>query len=182
MGERVVRGQLRAAVRFFARFLLALILIPGSLIPAAISADQDRAIAPDKAPDPKSFVGRWTASFKGEVFAILILKEEGGELGGTLNNFDLVVDKNGDLLDGTHKNVGEAKLLNPHFKSGALVFVVMQKDQYYPSTQFGFVPTSAREGLLTPSSDNPPYASSNSSVKPIPMVRDPLVVTNVAHR
>ena len=137
-----------------------------------VSAGQNDAQAKENSPDLKSFVGTWKASFKGEVFAIVILKEHDGALSGTLNNFDLSVDKEGNLLDGTHKDQGEAALLNAHFKSGALVFVVMQKDQYYPSTEWKFVPTSSQDGELTPSANNPPYANSGSSVKPIPMVRE----------
>jgi hypothetical protein len=162
----------RAAVFFLGISLLFAFVFFGVLHPTMISAGQNDTRAKESTPDLKPFVGTWKASFKGEVFAILVLKEHDGSLTGTLNNFDLSVDKEGNLLDGTHKDQGEAALLNPHFKSGALVFVVMQKDQYYPSTQFSFVPTIARAGELTPSANNPPYANSGASVKPIPMVRE----------
>lgn len=151
-------------------FLLACVCFGAP--PVTIPARQNDGQAKENPPDLKPFVGTWKASFKGEVFAILVLKEHGGVLSGTLNNFDLGVDKEGNLVDGTHKDQGEAALLNAHFKSGALVFVVMQKDQYYPSTEWKFVPMTAQEAELTPSANNPPYANSGSSVKPIPMVRE----------
>jgi hypothetical protein len=157
-------------------------LLGGSLLLACLGflaprvkalAGQNDVQTKENPPDLKSFVGTWKATYQGEVFAILVLKQDrGGTLAGTLNNFDLVVDKEGNLLEGTHKDQGEATLMNPHFKSGALVFVVMQKDQYYPSTQFTFVPKGTQDGELTPSPNNPTYANSNSIVKPIPMVRE----------
>jgi hypothetical protein len=166
-GERVYRGRRRPAAAFF----FGLLVFAG-IFSVAISAGQSEPQAKSSTPDLKSFVGTWKASFQGEVFAILVLKEKDGELTGTLNNFDLVVNKEGTLLEGTHKNLGDAALLNPHFKSGALVFVVMQKDQYYPSTEFTFAPTNGQDGELTPSANNPPYANNDATVKPISMVRD----------
>jgi hypothetical protein len=123
-------------------------------------------------PDLKAFVGTWKASFNGEVFAVLVLREQSGTLIGTLNNFDISVDKDGNLTDGTHKDQGDAPLLNARFKSGALVFVVMQKDQYAPSTEWKFVPKSADEGELTPVLDHQVNAPKDMVVKPIRMVRE----------
>jgi hypothetical protein len=65
--------------------------------------------ATDGKPDLKAFVGTWKASYKGDVFATLVLNEERGSLSGTLNNFDLSVDKEGNLTDGTHKDEGDAR-------------------------------------------------------------------------
>jgi hypothetical protein len=126
----------------------------------------------DAATDLKSFVGTWKASFNGEVFAVLVLRNERGSLAGTLNNFDISVDKDGNLSDGTHKDSGDAPLLNARFKSGALEFVVMQKDQYAPSTQWKFAPKSADEGELTPLLDHQVNAPKDMVVKPIRMVRE----------
>lgn len=128
--------------------------------------------AKDAPPDMKAFVGTWKASLKGEVFAVLVLHEERGNLEGTLNNFDISVDKDGNLTDGTHKDSGEAPLLNARFKSGALVFVVMQKDQYAPSTEWKFIPKSADEGELTPLLEHQVNAPKDMVVKPIRMVRE----------
>lgn len=122
--------------------------------------------------DPKSFVGTWKATFNGEVFAILVLREERGSLAGTLNNFDISVDKDGNLKEGTHKDSGDAPLLNARFKSGALEFVVMQKDQYAPSTEWKFIPKSANEGELTPLLGHQVNAPKDMVVKPIPMIRE----------
>jgi len=126
----------------------------------------------ENSPDLKSFVGTWKGSFNGEVFAILVLKEQGGALSGTLNNFDISVDKDGNLNDGTHKDQGDAPLLNARFKSGALMFVVMQKDQYAPSTEWKFIPKSADEGELTKLLDHQVNAPKDMVVKPIRMVRE----------
>jgi hypothetical protein len=126
----------------------------------------------DVAPDLTTFVGTWRASFNGEVFAVLTLRKERGSLAGTLNNFDISVDKDGNLSDGTHKDSGDAPLLNVHFRSGALEFVVMQKDQYAPSTQWKFVPKSADEGELTALLDHQVNAPKDMVVKPIRMVRE----------
>ncbi len=122
--------------------------------------------------DLKAFVGTWTASYHGEVFAILVLRQDRGSLAGTLNNFDINVDKDGKLTDGTHKDSGDAPLLNVRFKAGALFFVVMQKDQYAPSTEWKFAPKSAREGELTPSLDYQLNIPPDTVVKPIPMFRE----------
>jgi hypothetical protein len=123
-------------------------------------------------PDLKGFVGTWKASFHGEVFAILVLRIERGSLVGTLNNFDLGVDADGSLNDVTHMDSGEAPLLNTRFKSGALEFVVMQKDQYAPSTEWKFIPKSADEGELTPLLEHQVNAPKDMVVKPIRMVRE----------
>jgi hypothetical protein len=142
--------------------------VPGFHAAARQSAEQTK----ENSPDLKTFVGTWKASFNGEVFAVLVLKEQGGALSGTLNNFDISVDKDGNLSDGTHKDQGDAPLLNARFKSGALVFVVMQKDQYAPSTEWKFAPKSADEGELMPVLDHQVNAPKDMVVKPIRMVRE----------
>jgi hypothetical protein len=135
-------------------------------------ANQSTEQAKENPPDLKRFVGTWTATFNGEVFAILVLKEQGGSLSGTLNNFDISVDKEGNLIEPTHKDQGDAPLLNARFRSGALLFVVMQKDQYAPSTEWKFAPKSTDEGELTPVLDHQVNAPKDMIVKPIRMVRE----------
>jgi len=139
---------------------------------SAASMRQSTDQAKETQPDLKTFVGTWKATFNGEVLAILILKEQDGTLVGTLNNFDISVDKEGNLIDPTHKDQGDAPLLNARFRSGALLFVVMQKDQYAPSTEWKFVPKSADEGELTPVLDHQVNAPKDMIVKPIRMVRE----------
>ena len=152
--------------------LIFLVTLGAPALCSAASANQSTEQAKEAAPDLKSFVGTWKATFNGEVIAILVLKEEGGALSGTLNNFDISVDKEGNLIDPTHRDQGDAPLLNAHFKSGALVFVVMQKDQYAPSTEWKFAPKSADEGELTPVLDHQVNAPKDMIVKPIRMVRE----------
>ena len=135
-------------------------------------ANQNGEQARENSPDLKTFVGTWTGNFNGEVFAILVLKEQGGALSGTLNNFDISVDKEGNLIEPTHKDQGDAPLLNARLRSGALLFVVMQKDQYAPSTEWKFAPKSADEGELTPMLDHQVNAPKDMIVKPIHMVRE----------
>jgi len=126
----------------------------------------------DSQPDLKAFVGTWKARYQGDVFATLILKQERGTLSGTLNNFDLSVDKQGNLIDGTHKDDGDAPLLNVHFKSGALYFVVLEKDQYRNGMNWKFMPLNARQGELTPVLDHQEDAPRDLVVKPIRMERE----------
>jgi hypothetical protein len=124
-------------------------------------------------PDLKPFLGTWKASFGGKVFAILVLKQdERGEIAGTLNNFDIGRDKNGNLDDDTHIDVGDGPILNIHLRSGALYFVAIQKDQYAPSTEWKFVPKNASEGELTQMLDGQPYSPNGSVPKPIVMLRE----------
>lgn len=125
----------------------------------------------DAAPDLKPFVGTWKASFKGSVFATLILKEQDGKLSGTLNNFDVVTDKDGNLIDGTHADDGNAPLLNVHFKSGALYFVVLEKDQYSAGMNWKFTPLNAKEGTLAPLLELQDNIPPNVVIKPIQMLR-----------
>jgi hypothetical protein len=126
----------------------------------------------EKLPDLKAFVGTWTATYKGDVFATLILKEERGGLSGTLNNFDINVDKDGNLIDGTHKDEGDAPLLDVHFKSGALYFTVLEKDQYRDGMNWKFVPLSARRGELTPLLEHQEDVPKDYVVKPIHVLRE----------
>jgi len=139
---------------------------------AARGAQTSSNSAKDETPDLKAFVGTWTATYHGEVFAVLVLREYRGGLAGTLNNFDLSVDKDGNLSDGTHKDQGDAPLLNARFKDRALLFVVMQKDQYAPSTEWKFVPNSNGEGELTPVVDYQIGGPKEVVVKPIRMIRE----------
>jgi len=151
------------------------LLVAAACLPCAsllVSAGQAGPQATDAPPDLKAFVGTWKADFQGELVAILILKEHGGKLTGTLNNFDLAFDKNGNLADGTHIDFGDAPLLNVRFKSGALFFTAIEKDQYRPATEWKFVPVSAREGELTPLLDNQLDKPKDMVVKPIRMVRE----------
>ena len=172
VARRVLKCALMSSQ--LARHFAALILMVGlfTVCWAARAAQNSTDASKDAAPDLKTFVGTWKASFKGEIFAMLVLREERGSLAGTLNNFDISVDQDGNLSDGTHKDSGDAPLLNAHFKSGALEFVVMQKDQYAPSTQWKFAPKSPDEAELTPLLEHQVNAPKDMVVKPIRMVRD----------
>ncbi len=148
--------------------LLALAVLTEAWPSFALQGDKQ-----DSVPDLKAFVGTWKASYKGDVFATLILKQERGTLSGTLNNFDLSVDKEGNLIDGTHKDDGDAPLLNVHFKSGALYFIVLEKDQYREGMNWKFVPLDAQQGELTPLLALQEDVPKNLVIKPIRMVREP---------
>ena len=136
------------------------------------SIRQDASSSKQAAPDLKSFVGTWKATFKGDVFATLILKEQDGKLSGTLNNFDITTDKEGNLTDGTHTDNGDAPLLNIHFKSGALYFIVLEKDQYSAGMNWKFVPLNAQESELTPLLELQDNVPPNVVIKPIRMLRE----------
>jgi len=164
-------GPLAAKDTAFARALL-LATACVALLSGALFARQNDKPAGDAQPDLKAFVGTWKATYKGDVFAILMLKEQGGKLSGTLNNFDISVDKDGNLDDGTHKDDGDAPLLNVHFKSGALYFVVLEKDQYRAGMNWKFVPLNAQEGELTPVLEHQEDVPKGTVVKPIRMLRD----------
>jgi hypothetical protein len=157
-------------IRVAGSLLLALLSFAAPSLPTF--AGQDVKQANESQPDLKAFVGTWKATYKGDVFAILILKEQDGRLSGTLNNFDISVDKDGNLDDGTHKDDGDAPLLNVHFKSGALYFVVLEKDQYRDGMNWKFVPLNAQEGELTPILDQQEDIPKGPVIKPIHMVRD----------
>jgi len=154
--------------------LSAVLLTFACVVAVALSAfsGQNSAQEGERQPELKAFVGTWKATYKGDVFAILILKEQSGKLSGTLNNFDISVDKDGNLDDGTHKDDGDAPLLNVHFKSGALYFVVLEKDQYRAGMNWKFVPLNAQEGELTPVLEHQEDIPRDTVVKPIRMLRD----------
>jgi len=158
-----------SAARMRARVFL-FVIVSLAALPLSASTRQI-ASAKEGAPDLKSFVGTWKASFKGSVFATLILKEQDGKLSGTLNNFDVVTDKAGNLIDGTHADEGNAPLLNVHFKSGALYFVVLEKDQYSAGMNWKFTPLNAQEGTLTPLLELQENIPPNVVIRPIQMLR-----------
>lgn len=175
-GTTKLIGRSRAAARFRARTfvpvsLLVLAITSLFVLRLAASTRQNSAPAKEDAPDLKPFVGTWKATFKGQVFATLILKEQNGKLGGTLNNFDVVTDKAGNLIDGTHADDGDAPLLNVHFKAGALYFVVLEKDQYSAGMNWKFTPLNAQEGTLTPLLELQDNIPPNVAIKPIQMLR-----------
>lgn len=162
------RGSKPHSASVFPRGILLLLACACvTLLPRTVFGRQAR----ENRPDLKSFVGTWTASFKGEVFAILVLTEKDGKITGTLNNFDVSFDPEGNLADDTHKDIGDAPLLNVHFQSGPLVFVVMEKDAYHPSATWKFVPKSADEAELTLLPESRPDAPAGSKIKPIRMFR-----------
>lgn len=122
-------------------------------------------------PDLRAYVGTWKASFHGKVFAILVLRENHGSLEGTLNNFEIAVDKQGNLTDGTHIDIGVSPLISPRFTNGALIFTVAQKDAYSQTTDWSFVLINRHKGELTENLDNQLEAPTSMVVKPIPMFR-----------
>jgi hypothetical protein len=162
-------GRSRAATRQASLLLLAVACLCALRLSA--STHQSTAPAKDAAPDLKSFVGTWKASHKGAVFATLLLKEQNGKISGSLNNFDVVTDKDGNLIDGTHADEGDAPLLNVHFKSGTLYFVVLEKDQYSAGMNWKFTPVNAQEGTLTPLLELQDNVPPNVVIKPIQMLR-----------
>ena len=162
-------GRSREAARQATLLLLAVACF--SALRLSASPRQGATPAKEDAPDLKSFAGTWKGSFKGNVFATLILKEQNGKLNGTLNNFDVVTDKDGNLIDGTHADSGDAPLLNAHFKSGALYFVVLEKDQYSAGMNWKFMPLNAEEGTLTPLLELQDNIPPNVVIKPIQMFR-----------
>lgn len=158
-------ATMQAGVLLFAVACLCAVSLSASTYQNATSPKENAA------PGLKSFVGTWKASFKGSVFATLILKEQDGKLSGTLNNFDVVTDKDGNLIDGTHADDGDAPLLNVHFKSGALYFVVLEKDQYSAGMNWKFTLLNAQEGTLTPLLELQDNIPPNVAIKPIQMLR-----------
>ncbi|MGD1212699.1 MAG: hypothetical protein ABR973_15245 [Candidatus Acidiferrales bacterium] len=168
--SRRANGRKAAALLLGSSLLIAFICLGASVLSAF--AGQSGQQAKETQPDLKPFLGTWKASFKGEVFAILVVREERGNIAGTLNNFDIGRDKDGNLNDDTHKDFGDGPLLNVRVKSGALYFVAIQKDQYAPSTEWKFVPKNAQEGELTQLIDGQPYSPNGSVPKPILMIRE----------
>lgn len=147
----------------------ALVLAVAAAAPRLCARGQSSAGAQ---PDLRAYVGTWKASFQGKVFAILVLRENRGSLEGTLNNFEIAVDKEGDLADGTHIDIGVAPLISPRFKNGALIFTVAQKDAYAQTTDWGFKVKNKREGELTEILDNQIELPASTVIKPILMVRE----------
>ncbi|MDE3109903.1 MAG: hypothetical protein KGL02_08175 [Acidobacteriota bacterium] len=122
--------------------------------------------------DVRAYVGTWKARFHKKVFAILVLRENHGALEGTLNNFEIAADKQGNLTDGTHIDLGVAPLISPRLKDGALIFTVAQKDAYAQTTDWSFVVKNSREGELTEILDNQIELPANTIIKPISMFRE----------
>lgn len=170
-GRNRIANRRNAAALLLGSLLLFALTCLSASAPTA-SAGQSATQAKEAPPDLKPFLGTWKASYKGEVFAILVIREEKGDIAGTLNNFDVGRDKDGNLSDDTHKDFGDGPLLNVHVKPGALYFVAIQKDQYAPSTEWKFVPKNAQEGELTQLIDGQPYSPNGSVPKPILMLRD----------
>jgi hypothetical protein len=172
--SRTANGSTLAALLLSGSLLLALACL-ARFLPSAL-AGQSGTTEPTKGArlDLKPFLGTWKASFGGQVFAILVVREDRGDIAGTLNNFDVGRDKNGNLDDDTHIDFGDGPILNVHIRSGALYFVAIQKDQYAPSTEWKFVPKNARQGELMQLLDGQPYSPNGSVPKPILMLRERL--------
>ncbi len=161
-------SQISGVTAIFFAALLALAL---AAVAPAVFARQQSSVNADAHSDLRAYVGTWTASFQGKVFAVLVLRENRGSLEGTLNNFEIAVDKEGNLADGTHIDIGVSPLISPRFKNGALIFTVAQKDAYAQMTDWSFVAKNKREGELTENLENQLEAPMSMIVNPIPMHR-----------
>lgn len=161
--------QIFSATTTFAVVLLALAL---AAVAPTVSARQHSSANTGAQLDLRAYVGTWKARFQGKAFAILVLRENRGSLEGTLNNFEIAVDKQGNLIDGTHIDIGVAPVISPRFKNGALIFTVAQKDAYAQTTDWSFVVKSKTEGELTEILDNQIELPANMVIKPIPMHRE----------
>lgn len=150
--------------------LVGLFILFAALPSAVRAARQSNSGA---RPDLRAYIGTWKASFQGKVFAILVLREDRGSLEGTLNNFEIAGDKQGNLRDGTHIDIGVSPVISPRFKNGALIFTVAQKDAYAQTTDWSFVVKNKREGELTEILDNQIELPATTVIKPIPMLREP---------
>jgi hypothetical protein len=160
-------------LRPFTKLLLSASLafaLASIFLGAGLSAHQHAGAG--SPPDLSAYVGTWKATFHGKVFAILVLREDRGSLQGTLNNFEIATDKQGNLIDGTHIDIGVAPLISPRFKNGALIFTVAQKDAYAQTTDWSFFVKSEREGELTEILDNQIELPASTVIKPIPMYRE----------
>lgn len=152
--------------------LLALTLPALLALPVVAQGTAPELKSDDARTELKPFLGTWKASFQGKVFAILMLRKDRGDLAGMLNNFDLGWDKDGNLDDDTHIDVGNGPIFNVHLRDGYVYFLAVQKDQYSPSTEWRFLPKNAREGELTQLVDGKPYSQNGTILKPILMIRD----------
>jgi hypothetical protein len=157
----------RRAVRTGAFFIALSALFA---VRPAIARPQSKSPA-NSAPNLRAYVGTWKAIFQGKVFAILVLREKRGSLEGTLNNFEIAVDKEGNLADGTHIDIGVSPIISPRFKDGALIFTVAQKDAYAQTTDWSFVVKSSHQGELTENLDNQLETPMNVVINPIRMYR-----------
>lgn len=168
--NRAVGLSRRRAFSVAGRLLLVCFFL--SVEAHAFPPGQTASQSTENPPDLKTFVGTWKATFHGQPLATLILKEQDGKLRGTMNDFDLFFDKEGNLTDDTHVDFGDAQLLNVRFKSGALFFTVIEKDQYRPPSQWKFLPLNAQEGELTPLLDHQENVPPEVVAKPIRMSRE----------
>jgi hypothetical protein len=167
------RPKQLSCVSVFSTFLCLLAVAFTAVLAApSASARLHSGSSASAAPDLRAYVGTWKAAFQGKTFAILVLRETHGSLEGTLNNFEIAVDKEGNLIDGTHIDIGVSPLISPRFKNGALIFTVAQKDAYAQTTDWSFVVKSKREGELIENLDNQLEAPVSMVIKPIPMFRD----------
>jgi hypothetical protein len=173
--QRIVKSSKASRARQIAgrrAILLISFLCFAAFVAAVVALPNQGGPSKESKPDRKAFVGTWKASFHGEVFAVLVLEEHRGELEGTMNNFDIGVDRDGNLTDDTHKNTGEAPLFNVQLRSGALYFLVPEKDAYSQPTEWKFVPKTAEEGELIVQRDDALNAPPGLVIKPIRMVRE----------
>jgi hypothetical protein len=146
------------------------VLVFAAIAPVVHSAQQTNSGAQ---PDLRAYVGTWKATFHGKVFATLVLRQDHrGSLEGTLNNFEIAVDKQGNLIDGTHIDIGVMPIISPRFKNGVLIFTVAQKDAYAQTTDWSFEVKNKREGELTEVLDNQIELPASTIIKPIPMLRE----------
>jgi len=161
--------SLRAATALLG-FALAVAAFAVLSAPSASARRQNDSSA-TKGPEMGAYVGTWKATFQGKVFAVLVLREKRGSLEGTLNNFEIAVDRQGNLIEGTHIDIGVSPLISPRFKNGVLIFTVAQKDAYSQTTDWSFVVKDSREGELTENLDNQLETPMSVVIKPIQMYR-----------
>lgn len=72
----------------------AIILLFAAILPISAAAAQARPAAP---PNPKAFVGTWTASFQGAPFMTIRFTMKDGKLTGEMSNGKITVDQDGNI-------------------------------------------------------------------------------------
>ena len=74
-------------------------------------------------PKISEFAGTWQGKFNGNLYVTLKLTKEGDHLTGTITNFDITTDPQGNLTAATVKQ-GESQVSEARIADGALLVVV----------------------------------------------------------
>jgi len=139
-------------------FLAVVAVFAAVLMPASAAGQKQ----PAASPNPRDFVGTWTATFKGKPFMTIHFAMKDGKLTGTMSSGAISLDPKGNIVDVTVRP-GERPITIEKVEHDAVHLIAGEKDAELRCTFRLIDTTHAQLEILSPPGSTAP--------KPIQLVK-----------